>query len=148
MSKTVVVGCDGSDASLKAVNWAIDNLNNDKTEFHFIHCFSPLEAFDLEDSAAYFPSEEEQQKYQEAHRKEFQEFLTKAITEEVEKKVKYKTHLLPADPRDILPKTAEELKATCIVVGCTGKSTLTRMVLGSVSNDLAHSSPVPVIIVR
>eukprot|EP00054_Salpingoeca_dolichothecata_P003489 m.27183 g.27183 ORF g.27183 m.27183 type:complete len:76 (-) comp13894_c0_seq2:34-261(-) len=57
MSKTVVVGCDGSDASLKAVNWAIDNLNNDKTEFHFIHCFSPLEAFDLEDSAAYFPSE-------------------------------------------------------------------------------------------
>lgn len=46
-----------------------------------------------------------------------------------------------------LPELAQEQKASQIVIGTQERSALSRAILGSVSNDLAHRSSVPVTVV-
>lgn len=52
------------------------------------------------------------------------------------------------DPRDIILDVAEKLGIDLIVIGTHGRRGISRMVLGSVAEDVSRRSPCPVLLVR
>lgn len=52
------------------------------------------------------------------------------------------------DARDVILQTAEELKADLIVMGTHGRRGISRALLGSVTEMVVRTSPVPVLTVR
>lgn len=56
------------------------------------------------------------------------------------------THLVTGDPAGALLKAAENVGATLICVGTTGKSGLERILIGSVARRLLHHAHVPVLL--
>jgi len=52
------------------------------------------------------------------------------------------------DPRDVIIETAKEVKADLIVMGTHGRRGLSRMVMGSVAEDIVRNAPCPVLTVR
>lgn len=56
-------------------------------------------------------------------------------------------HVLRGDPVKRIESAAEELGADVLCVGATGKGAVQRVLLGSVSQLLLRSSPVPVLVV-
>ena len=52
------------------------------------------------------------------------------------------------DPRDLIVATAKEVGADLIVMGTHGRRGLSRMVMGSVAEDVIRNAPCPVLTVR
>ena len=52
------------------------------------------------------------------------------------------------DARDVILQTAEELKADLIVMGTHGRRGISRALLGSVTEMIVRTSPIPVLTVR
>lgn len=52
------------------------------------------------------------------------------------------------DPRDTIVRTAEAVKADLIVMGTHGRRGLSRVVMGSVAEDVIRHAPCPVLVVR
>ena len=58
------------------------------------------------------------------------------------------THLLEGRASDLVPDLALELGARLIVIGSRGLGTIKRLVLGSVSEGIVHTTHTPVLVVR
>lgn len=58
------------------------------------------------------------------------------------------TRLLRGEPAQALCDLADELDAALVIVGSRGRGPLRRTLLGSVSDQLLHTCPRPVIVVR
>lgn len=58
-----------------------------------------------------------------------------------------RTVVEPADPADLLVRTAEDWNADVIVVGNKGMSSAARFLLGSVPNKISHHAPCDVLVV-
>jgi nucleotide-binding universal stress UspA family protein len=56
------------------------------------------------------------------------------------------THLVTGDPADCILRVAEEVGATLICAGTTGKSGIERILIGSVARRLLHDSKVPLLL--
>jgi len=56
--------------------------------------------------------------------------------------------LLEGDPAAVIAETAEETGADLVVMGTMGRSGLTRLVMGSVAEEVLRRSPCPVLTVR
>ncbi len=56
------------------------------------------------------------------------------------------THLVTGDPADGILKVAEDVGATLICAGTTGKSGIERLLIGSVARRLLHDSKVPLLL--
>ncbi len=52
------------------------------------------------------------------------------------------------DPRDTIVGTAEAVKADLIVMGTHGRRGLSRVMMGSVAEDVVRHAPCPVLVVR
>ena len=52
------------------------------------------------------------------------------------------------DPRDTIVKVAKELSVDLIVMGTHGRRGLSRVVMGSVAEDVIRHAPCPVLVVR
>ena len=59
-----------------------------------------------------------------------------------------KTLVRTGDPRDVILQTAEELQVDLIVMGTHGRRGISRALLGSVTEMIVRTSPVPVLTVR
>ena len=59
-----------------------------------------------------------------------------------------RTELLAGSPQDALAEAAERAHATMLVLGTTGRTGISRMVLGSVAASLVCTAPCPVLTVR
>ena len=53
----------------------------------------------------------------------------------------------PGDPRDAIPHVAKAVKADLIVLGTHGRRGISRMLLGSVAEDVLRRAPCPVLVV-
>ena len=62
--------------------------------------------------------------------------------------VPYDTEIGIGDPANTLVELIESAQCDMAVIGARGQGAITSALLGSVSQSLAHSSPVPVTIVR
>lgn len=56
------------------------------------------------------------------------------------------THLVTGDPAECILKVAEDVGATLICAGTTGKSGIERILIGSVARRLLHDSRVPLLL--
>ncbi|XP_021643120.2 universal stress protein PHOS34 isoform X2 [Hevea brasiliensis] len=162
--RSVIVAVDGSEQSMYALTWALDNLklrstSYDSTEtpgsFIILHVQSPPTiAAGLNPGAIPFggPSDLEVPAFTaaiEAHQKR----ITEAVLEHAlgicrQKKVNVKTQVVIGDPKEKICEAVENLHADLLVTGCRAFGPVKRMFLGSVSNYCTNHVECPVIIVK
>ncbi|KAI5655004.1 hypothetical protein M9H77_32191 [Catharanthus roseus] len=159
----VIVAVDGSEESMNALKWALENLklrsstneSNGESSFIVLHVQSPPSiAAGLNPGAIPFggPSELEVPAFNaaiEAHQKR----ITKAILDHAlkiceEKKVKVQTKVVIGDPKEKICEAVDELHADLLVMGSRAFGPIKRMFLGSVSNYCSNHAQCPVMIVK
>ncbi len=143
MSDTIVVACDGSDASGRALDFAHTRAKHLNAQLLVVHVleWSPYSFLTPEEIA-----ERHVRRTEELARAEsaiiapiVAKYKGKGVT--IETKVKY-GHVI-----DTLIETAEKANAVEIISGRTGNSGVMSRVFGSVAGTLAQVSPVPCTIV-
>ncbi|WVY92094.1 hypothetical protein V8G54_037608 [Vigna mungo] len=162
----VLVSVDGSEESMKALRWALNNLklrsptsdSTDDPSFIIFHVQSPPSiATGLNPGAIPFggPSDIEVPAFTaaiEAH----QERITRAVLDHALGicsqfnlgQSQVRTHVVVGDPKEKICEAVQDLHADVLVMGSRAFGPIKRMFLGSVSNYCAHHAPCPVIIIK
>ncbi|KVH99695.1 Rossmann-like alpha/beta/alpha sandwich fold [Cynara cardunculus var. scolymus] len=159
----VLVAVDGSEESMNALNWALDNVKlRPEGTLVIIHVQSPPSiAVGLNPGAIPFggPSDVEVPAFTaaiEAHQRRITDaIITHAMKICADKNVGFsillaevKTQIVVGDPKDKICEAVEELHADLLVMGCRSFGPIKRMFLGSVSNYCSNNVPCPVMIVK
>lgn len=142
MSKTILVPIDFSEASDKALDYAVDLAKRLDARVVLMHAFEiPLVGFPDGVLAA---TAEIAGRILTASQK--------ALDEAIEKRKGTGVEITPllkqADPRDAIVGTAKELGADLVVMGTHGRRGLARALIGSVAEAVVRTSSVPVLTVR
>ena len=87
----------------------------------------------------YFPTEE-------GGREELRQALVKVVPSDP--KVKYEHKLLIGDPATAIVEAAVDLNADIIVIGTHGRTGLTRLLMGSVAENVVRKAKCPVLTVK
>ncbi|OWM67724.1 universal stress protein PHOS34 [Punica granatum] len=159
----VIVAVDGSEESMNALRWALDNLKlrpsteESPSSFVILHVQSaPSIVAGLNPGAIPFggPSDFEVPAFTaaiEAHQKR----ITQAIMDHAQKicaeknaAPNVKTQVVIGDPKEKICEVAENLHADLLVMGCRAFGPIKRMFLGSVSNYCTNHAQCPVIIIK
>jgi nucleotide-binding universal stress UspA family protein len=148
VSKAIVVGVDGSDASREALRWAADEAKLRAAPLVAVHAWSFVPAQPIGDPgmlavpAGDLPGqlESERDAAQGALEAAVAEALSAAPGIEVDQK------LVEGDAGDTL--VAESTSAALVVVGSHGRSGLRAALLGSVSAHVVNHAACPVVVVK
>ena len=146
MFSRILLCTDGSDCSIKAAKLAGDVAAKFGAEVTSISVFSlppmPIAAPDL--PVCFFDTET----YQDAC-DAFHNTAQKCVEEALNSAgVKHAQVRAEGQPVDCVLDTAEELKADLIVIGSRGLGGFRKLMLGSVSDGVAHHAHCPVLVVR
>ncbi|KAF8023336.1 hypothetical protein BT93_F0748 [Corymbia citriodora subsp. variegata] len=161
----VVVAVDGSEESMNALRWALDNLKlrspadppspSSSSSFVVLHVQSPPSIVaGVNPGAIPFggPSDLEVPAFTaaiEAHQKRItQAILDHAMEICADKNVNIKTEVVIGDPKEKICEVVENLNADLLVMGCRAFGPIKRMFLGSVSNYCTNHAQCPVIIIK
>jgi nucleotide-binding universal stress UspA family protein len=140
----IVVGIDGSEAAKNALRWALEEARLRSAEIVAVHAWEappampepgPAPGFDL---VGILPEVEEAG-----------ERLVKAVVEEVvgdDSDVTVEPVAIQGPAASVLVEAARD--ADMLVVGSRGHGGFTALLLGSVSQQLAHHAPCPLLIHR
>ena len=123
--QTIVVGTDGKETAANPLAAAVRLASALGAELHIMSAYSALQA----------PSDAEAA-------------LAEATGVAREEGVEAVYHARRDDPADALIAVAEDLDAELLVVGNKGKSSTSRLLLGSVADTVAHHAPCSILIVR
>jgi nucleotide-binding universal stress UspA family protein len=127
---TIVVGVDGSEASLRALTYGaglVETMNDAQLVVAHSRWFAPL----------WFPPTGQEEFGDYLNRVE--EYARDATDTEMEhRSIEWKFVARAGEPSDVLHEIAQETEAMMIVVGRRGWSTLRELIMGSVSNRLVH----------
>ncbi|KAF4361527.1 universal stress protein PHOS34 isoform X2 [Cannabis sativa] len=164
--RCVIVAVDGSEESMGALKWALDNLKlrapdseSDSSSaggfFVILHVQSPPTiAAGLNPGAIPFggPSDLEVPAITaaiEAHQRRITEAVfDHALKICAEKNGNVKTEVVIGDPKEKICEAVEKLNADLLVMGSRAFGPIKRMFLGSVSNYCTNHAQSPVIIVK
>ena len=148
MSKAIVVGVDGSDASIEALRWAADEARLRATTLRAVHAWSfmPMQpigdpgmlAMPAGDLAGQLGAENE------AARRSLEVALSEALGSEPD--LELEQRLVEGDAGDAL--VAESATAELVVVGSHGRTGLKAALLGSVSRHVVSHAACPVVVVK
>jgi nucleotide-binding universal stress UspA family protein len=143
MSNKYLVACDGSLASARALQFAVDQAKTDGA--------SIILAYVLEWSPYSFltPQElEERHKHRNAEVKHAQTAVVDPLIESMESTgIKIESIIRYGKVAKILADIAKKEAATQLFIGRTGQSSFTSRVLGSVAGTMVQIAPVPCTIV-
>jgi nucleotide-binding universal stress UspA family protein len=140
----IVVGVDGSDASKNALTWAFEEARLRGAELVAVRAWEtpptitepgPAPGFDL---VAVLPQVE-------GAGQQLVETVTKEVAGDYPD-VTYEAVALEGPPAEVLVSAARD--ADLLVVGSRGHGRFAALLLGSVSQALAHHSPCPLLIHR
>ncbi|KAM0018291.1 putative universal stress protein A family [Helianthus debilis subsp. tardiflorus] len=154
--KCVVVAVDGSEESMKGLQWALDNVKlHPEGSLVIIHVQSPPSiAAGLNPGSIPFggPSDLEVPAFTaaiEAHQRRITDaIITHALKICADNNAEVKTQVLIGDPKEKICEAVEELHADLLVMGCRSFGPIKRMFLGSVSNYCSNHVSCPVMIVK
>ncbi|KAJ6834462.1 universal stress protein PHOS34 [Iris pallida] len=156
----VVVAVDGSEESMNALRWAIQNLRLRSSpdapgSLVVLHVQSPPTiAAGLNPGSIPFggPSHMEVPAFTaaiEAHQRRIsQAIMAHALQICAEKNVEVKSLVVVGDPKETICETAANLKADLLVMGCRALGPIKRMFLGSVSNYCINHVSCPVVVIK
>jgi nucleotide-binding universal stress UspA family protein len=139
MYRNILVAVDGSKESKLALADAIDLALDSNAKLTLAHVSSKGPAV-INSSAAGAAAAAELPAYH-------QKVLREAV-DSVPKELPVTTLLLDGNPAHEIVKAAREYEHDLIVIGSRGRSRATAALLGSVSHEVLHESPVPVLVVH
>lgn len=140
-TKRIVVGIDGSEYARKATAWVIDFATDTHAEIIAVYAI-PVPLYPIPPFGSGMPTEVEE--WREQMRATFENEWCAPLADAG---VKYHTIVADTEPVQALIDIACRERAFAIVVGARGKGALGTLILGSVSDRLVHTSPVPVVVV-
>jgi nucleotide-binding universal stress UspA family protein len=133
----IVVGVDGSESSLVAVDWAAGLAGLLDAEVVAAHALGLLEALGSDDPVPSFP-----------HREEIRRLVETAWCAAVDTARVRTRHVLQDGPAvNVLLAVADEVDADLIVVGSRGLGGYPQLLLGSTSTQVAQNGHRPGMIV-
>ena len=143
--RKILVACDFSDPSFRAIGQARDLAEKLGAELHAVHVHA--EPFDgrADLDAAPWPTPDQTDRYLRFLEEELRRTLDLVAPHLAERTHQ---HLLRGAPARRVVECAKEVGADLICVGSTGKGAGERLFLGSVSQSLLQTSPVPVMVVH
>ncbi len=135
----MIVGIDGSDPSLQALDWAVDEAVLRNTDLRIVHA-SRWERYEaLQPSSG----------LTRGSLRQHSEHLVAQALERARKRApqaRISSHIAEKDPSSALVEASRE--AGVIVVGSRGRGTFSGLLLGSVSLPVAAHAECPVVVVR
>ena len=140
----IVVGVDGSDASRNALIWAFEEARLRGAELVAVHAWEPPPTIPEPGPAPGFDLVAVLPQVEEAGQR-----LVETVTKEAAgdyADVTYEGVALNGPPVEVLVDAARD--ADILVVGSRGRGGFAALVLGSVSQALAHHAPCPLLIYR
>ncbi|HVS05813.1 MAG TPA: universal stress protein [Candidatus Dormibacteraeota bacterium] len=142
-SRRIVVGLDGSEGSSRALQWVVDTakpLDAEVVAVHVHHLAAYLPA-----AMGVTPPMDTRKWYEELQRAFTQDWCAPLRRAGVRYRPVFDDGTAPA--ASSLMRIAQQEGADMIVVGSRGLGGFAELLLGSVSHQLAHHSPIPVVIV-
>lgn len=138
-----VVAVDGSDASRRALAHALTLAKGSGATLLLSHVipWSGYTPLGVQEAYARPMEKKEEEKFA------IDEVLQPAMTACRGAEVPFEEHYTWGQPAKELKALAEERKADLLIVGRKGRSNIAEMLVGSVSNALAHIAKCPVLIV-
>ena len=133
----LVVGIDGSEGSRNALRWAIDEAGHRDATVEGLHAWQPLLAAGLY-SGAVFTDES----VQEAGEKVLDDAIAAA---DPGGSAKVERRCVTGQPAEALIEAGKD--ADLLVVGSRGLGGFRRLLIGSVSSQVSHHAPCPVVVV-
>jgi nucleotide-binding universal stress UspA family protein len=127
----LLLATDGKKHSEKAVKYAFDLASSRKTPLHAVFVVSPK-------------AEEDQEKIARFGK----DALEKLKQSGAQKDIKITTMLEVGSPYEKILEASEKVKADTIIVGTSGKTSIDRVLIGSVSEYVVRNSKCTVIVVK
>jgi nucleotide-binding universal stress UspA family protein len=139
----LVVGVDGSEPSLHAVDWAADEAGRHGCPLRIVHAslWERYESEALADAPGTGPDV--------VTERDLVEGIVAGAAQRARQRaptLEISTDVVPEDPASAL--LSEARRAAAIVTGVRGRGPIRELLLGSVSLSLAARSPCPVVVVR
>jgi nucleotide-binding universal stress UspA family protein len=140
---TLLIPVDGSDYSLKAVDYAASRARESKSpiEVHLLNVQMQIASVNVK----LFVSAESLESY---YRDEGNRALEAPLVRAKNAGLNVTPHIGVGDPAKVVMEYANEKKADEIVMGSHGRGALSGAVLGSVAQKVVHLSSVPVVLVK
>lgn len=138
MSQRILVPFDGSDPATTALDEAI---NNDDGEIIALNVIDPGESSHMAQGSA-------AENLHEQAREDAQELLAEAKTRAEQRDVTLTTAIETGQPANVIIEYAEANDINHIVIGTHGRSGVSKILVGSVAENVVQSSPVTVTIAR
>ncbi|WP_042355722.1 universal stress protein [Bacillus rubiinfantis] len=140
MTRKILVGIDGSENSLRALQEAIHMARAYESKLFVVNVQPTFNAI----HTRVFINDELIKEYQ----KELYENATNEALAILEKEnLDYELMMRTGDPVQQICRLAAELAVSYIVIGSRGMGLVKGTVLGSVSNGILHDSHVPVLVI-
>ncbi|MFX0577900.1 universal stress protein [Nocardia nepalensis] len=136
VTKPVLVGVDGSDNSVPAIELAFEEASRRKVGVTALHTWSDASSIDLPHSGW------------EAARESEQALLAENMAGYTEKYPEVTVLRILALDRPVRALLEESVNAQLLVVGSHGRGGFASMLLGSTCNALLHTAECPMIVVR
>lgn len=148
--KKVLVGVDGSEHSNYALDWFFDHLWTPDNYLVLLNCPDLHDVVKSQWSGGKYVFDREvvDQKLKEGEEQihhDLEKFKDKLVKHAANGKV---IAVSAKSPGDAILRTAEDEGCDLIVIGCRGRSTIRRTILGTVSDYIVHHASVPVVVCR
>ncbi len=139
----IVVGVDGSVAASEALLWTIALARQTGAEIIAVFVLAPPTTFEYTGLASGLPI---------AFDPQFQAEIEKTFRNDwcnplAESGLPYRALFAHGRPPSVIAAVAEEVDADLLVVGRRGRGGIAELVLGSVSHQLSHHCPRPVVLI-
>lgn len=143
MVTRIVVGVDGSEESHQALAWAVEEARRWGASLRIVHAWRPPEAYLFDAPAVVRPELDEA--LRDVGRRVVEDALA-AVLSGSDPGVEIERRVLPEPPVEALLAAAAD--ADLLVIGSRGRGGFAGLLLGSVSQQVAHHAPCPVVVVR
>lgn len=138
--KKILVPYDGSEYSIRALNWALAHRDSPADEIHVAYVIAEPQAWQTHGMEA--------QAVEAQLRLHAKAVLTPARELLEKEKAAFRSHDLIGDVPHKIIELANRLPADLIVMGTHGHGTVLDIVLGSVAKKILHLASVPVTLVK
>ncbi len=142
MIARILVGTDGSETAVKAIDFAVELAERFGAQLHVASSYRPVSEYRLKKEQANAPQDVQ---WSLNPFEDVEAALKTAEEKALEHGVGVTSEARQGDPADLLCEIAGEFGADLLVVGSKG---MDRRILGSVPNKVSHKAPCSVVIVK